>query len=204
MVKSDDLETDEATIFRGVYNWGKHQKKTRKDESIEKILENLIPHVRYVNMDGESLVHYVRPTGLIDPDLYRRILESQTAPDDYELPPLPEEKQRSGAFKGCKILKIKEQMQLMKWIGKQKGTWKLAYKATVDGFDASKFRAKCNKKSESVVIIQSDKGYTFGGYTPIPWATSNNYTYDTKSFLFSFNSELFLLFNNLFFSLYFH
>eukprot|EP01080_Neovahlkampfia_damariscottae_P002417 gene2417-2881_t len=97
MIKSDDLDIDEIDIFRAALTWGKHQKKTRKDEPMEKILEKILPQIRFVNMDGADLVHYVRPSKLIDSKLYLRILEAQTAPEDFDLEPLPEMKQRGGS-----------------------------------------------------------------------------------------------------------
>jgi hypothetical protein len=82
------------------------------------------------------------------------------------------------------MLTTKEQGILLKWIG-GKGKWTLCYKASKDGFDANNFRSKCSNKGETVTIIKSTNGYIFGGYTPIPWSSSNTYSFNVKSFLFS-------------------
>jgi hypothetical protein len=97
MVQSDDLLIDEVDIFKGVYLWGKNQKKTRKDESMESIVGKLVKHVRFVNMDAADLVHFVKTSGLIDSGLYLKILEAQTAPEDYLISGLEEVPQRGGS-----------------------------------------------------------------------------------------------------------
>jgi len=63
--------------------------------------------------------------------------------------------------------------------------WKLLYKATKNGFDTSNFHKNCDAKGPTVSIIVSSNGFIFGGFTPANWNSSNNYTFDQKSFLFS-------------------
>jgi hypothetical protein len=50
--------------------------------------------------------------------------------------------------------------------------WKLIYKASQDGFEASTFHSKCDKKPNTLIIIKSQNGNVFGGYTEQDW--SNN------------------------------
>jgi hypothetical protein len=97
MVKSDDLLIDEVDIFKAVHLWGKNQKKNRKDDSMGLIIGKLVEHIRFVNMDAADLVHFVKPSGLIDSQLYLKILESQTAPQDYVISDLEELPQRGGS-----------------------------------------------------------------------------------------------------------
>jgi hypothetical protein len=66
-----------------------------------------------------------------------------------------------------------------------KRNWKLCYKATRDGFSVKTFRSLCSNKGETITIIKSSNGYVFGGYTPIPWDSSNTYKFNSKTFLFS-------------------
>eukprot|EP01080_Neovahlkampfia_damariscottae_P007550 gene7550-11873_t len=84
MVKDDNLALDEIDIFNGCVRWAKNKRKT-KEESLETYLKDILPFIRFPNIDGAELVHYVKPTNLIDQELYIRILEQQTAPEDYEL-----------------------------------------------------------------------------------------------------------------------
>jgi len=99
--------------------------------------------------------------------------------------------QKGGFLKGCKILNGKEQNQLKKWIGKDSKPgkpWKLIYKATKDGWDASNFRTNCSNKNATVTVIVSSNGYIFGGFSPISWNSSGNYAFDQRCFLFSFKN----------------
>ena len=108
MIKSDNLDIDEIEIFKAILKWGKNQIKIKNDDTrtkslnsnfdLEIILKNILPHIRFVNMDGSDLVHFVKSTNLIDPNLYLNILIVQTAPNDFEdIPKLPEIKARGGS-----------------------------------------------------------------------------------------------------------
>jgi len=46
----------------------------------------------------------------------------------------------------------------------------LVYKATDDGFNATKFHKSCNYKSNTVKITKTNSNYTFGGYTAESWS----------------------------------
>jgi hypothetical protein len=99
MVKNDELALDEIDIFNGCVRWAKKQRKNPSD-SVSNYLQEIKPFIRFSNIDGADLVHHVKPTGMIDDSYYLRILEKQTAPEDYLLDPLPEEKGRgSSRFK---------------------------------------------------------------------------------------------------------
>ncbi len=92
-------------------------------------------------------------------------------------------------FKHSAILSISQMIELMKLCGfsvNQK--WKLLYRATQDGFEASKFHLKCNYKPNTFIIIKSANGSVFGGYTEADWA-GNGYKTDANAFIFSFINE---------------
>jgi hypothetical protein len=69
----------------------------------------------------------------------------------------------------------------------RKNPWKLLYRGSRDGFKASDFHGKCDNESNTVTLIETMKGFIFGGFTPIPWDSSNTYKSDNsqKSFLFT-------------------
>ncbi len=48
--------------------------------------------------------------------------------------------------------------------------WSLVYRASQDGFEASKFHMKCDSKSNTFIIIKSTNGFVFGGYTEQVWS----------------------------------
>jgi hypothetical protein len=67
----------------------------------------------------------------------------------------------------------------------EKNTWKLLYRGSRDGFGASNFHAKCDNQPNTLTLIETTKGFIFGGFTPIPWDSSSGYKSDNsrKSFL---------------------
>ena len=63
--------------------------------------------------------------------------------------------------------------------------FKLLYRATRDGFQASAFHAKCDHQPKTLTIIQTTNGYIFGGYTSTTWDGTSATKADPKAFLFS-------------------
>ncbi len=63
--------------------------------------------------------------------------------------------------------------------------WELIYRATRDGFEASKFHSKCDNKPNSLVVIKSCNGNVFGGYTQQSWHQNGVYKNDPTAFIFS-------------------
>jgi hypothetical protein len=63
--------------------------------------------------------------------------------------------------------------------------WNLIYRASQDGFEGSNFHAKCDNKPNTFIIIKSENGNVFGGYTEQSWSGDVVYKADPKSFIFS-------------------
>ncbi len=62
----------------------------------------------------------------------------------------------------------------------------LLYRGSRDGFVSSSFHSKCDGYTKTITIIQSSNSNIFGGYTEAIWnASSKQYSYDNKAFLFS-------------------
>ncbi len=59
--------------------------------------------------------------------------------------------------------KTSELMFLCEFQNTQK--WNLIYRASQDGFEAANFHSKCDNKPNTLVIIKSENGNIFGGYT---------------------------------------
>ena len=47
--------------------------------------------------------------------------------------------------------------------------WKRCWRASVDGWAASTFHAKCDGKGPTVTIIRVGRKYIFGGYASLSW-----------------------------------
>ena len=66
--------------------------------------------------------------------------------------------------------------------------WKLIYRGTRDGFEASNFHRLCDNKGATISVIKTTQGYIFGGYTNVGWKSSGEHVPSTSSFLFAFMS----------------
>ena len=64
-------------------------------------------------------------------------------------------------------------------------TLNLLYKATADSDKASAFHEKCDKANRSIVLIETDKGKRFGGYTSMSWKGEAEEKNDEEAFVFS-------------------
>ena len=67
----------------------------------------------------------------------------------------------------------------------KKITLNLIYKATVDSDKASAFHEKCDAAKSSLVLVQTDKGKRFGGFTTSSWSGDCVDKKDEDAFIFS-------------------
>mmetsp|Transcript_92740 Transcript_92740/g.113584 ORF Transcript_92740/g.113584 Transcript_92740/m.113584 type:complete len:484 (+) Transcript_92740:165-1616(+) len=62
----------------------------------------------------------------------------------------------------------------------------LLYRGSRDGMNPNAFHKKCDGIVHTITIVKSNTQYVFGGYTRIPWSSSNgHYKHDATSFLFN-------------------
>jgi len=81
--------------------------------------------------------------------------------------------------------KQKQLMSLCEFTQCQK--WNLIYRATQDGFEADNFHSKCDDKPNTLVIVKSENGNVFGGYTEQSWShCEQGVKEDLNAFVFSF------------------
>ena len=67
----------------------------------------------------------------------------------------------------------------------QKLTLNLLYKATADSDKAAAFHAKCDDAKSTLVLVETDKGRRFGGFTTCSWAGDCVDKKDEDAFIFS-------------------
>lgn len=70
----------------------------------------------------------------------------------------------------------------------------MIYRGTQDSFSAEAFHKKCDNKGETFILIESELGKIFGGYTHIPWTSpesdwGKHHQDNAKSFLFSLRDD---------------
>ena len=118
--------------------------------------------------------------------LYLSIKSKQSKEDSKEMT-YEEEDQQSTTVKGDIIHDTNELELLTKKINKSnnKLTLNLLYKATADGDKAEAFHAKCDDAKSSIVLVETDKGKRFGGFTTCSWSGDCIDKKDEEAFVFS-------------------
>ena len=49
----------------------------------------------------------------------------------------------------------------------------LLYRGSRDGMTPAAFHGACDDQGPTLTLIRSENGYTFGGYSPVPWSRSS-------------------------------
>ena len=111
----------------------------------------------------------------------------------YEIiKPIQEEKLRiEKNFLESKIISENDEKELiLKWINpKSNIKFTLLFQSSRDGDRTSTFYNKVSNKSSILIIIKSNYGYRFGGYTTLNFQNTNNYKQDEKAFIFSIDKK---------------
>ena len=89
--------------------------------------------------------------------------------------------------KGDIIQNVKELELLSRKISKnnQKITFDLLYKATIDSDKAEAFHRKCDSAKSTIILVKSENGKRFGGYTTCDWRGNSIEKKDDNAFIFS-------------------
>jgi hypothetical protein len=74
---------------------------------------------------------------------------------------------------------------------------KLLYRATRDGSSIEEFHSRCDNYPNTLMLVQTTKGYIFGGFTSIGWISKNGANIqDKNAFCFSITFKyLFVIFS---------
>ena len=98
-----------------------------------------------------------------------------------------EDKAQQISVKGDIIHSTEELELITRKINKanKKITLNLLYKATVDSDRAEAFHDKCDQAQSSLVLVETDKGKRFGGFTSCSWAGECIDKKDEDAFIFS-------------------
>jgi hypothetical protein len=95
-------------------------------------------------------------------------------------------KLRIGSSIDSKILNYDNTNRLIDLCGfKNAFEWELIYRATRDGFGSNDFHRMCDNHSGTLIVIQSENGYIFGGFTSQLWNHTAGYKGYINEFLFS-------------------
>lgn len=65
----------------------------------------------------------------------------------------------------------------------------LLYKASIHGFTAAAFHARCDKQGPTITVAYNAAGFLFGGYTSKDYTQSKQAVHDAAAFLYSISAE---------------
>ena len=116
--------------------------------------------------------------------------KSQAQSQSQTLTKKTETKMTKSIIKGDIIHNLNELEMLTRKINKSnnKIILNLLYKATADSDNASAFHQKCDKAESTLVLVESDKGKRFGGFTSKNWRGDCVEKKDTEAFVFSLDT----------------
>ena len=88
------------------------------------------------------------------------------------------------------ILSTTEQFDLLNFIGFRDKIFRLAYRASRDGWRGYDFHDHCNFIPNTLTIVKTTTGYILGGFVELWWSSRDEYASDKQSFLFSFTNTI--------------
>ena len=68
-------------------------------------------------------------------------------------------------------------------------SFKLIFKASVDGNLPNAFHNLCDNKGPTIIFIKINNGKRIGGYTSVSWSSNNEFKQDENAFLFSLDKR---------------
>ncbi|XP_055371995.1 uncharacterized protein LOC129605978 [Condylostylus longicornis] len=178
-------------------------------------LSGVMGYVRLLLIDSQVFAEEVEPTGAVPMELsleryrYAALNSNKMGggtpipPPTVPLPggPLQENDKRlqprlmMNMFPGSVILK-KDKLHLQGvlngWYGVPKQSWRLIFRASTHGFNATSFHRHCDGIFPCFVIAIGTHGEISGGFTDVPWGKTNRkggYIHSDRAFLFTLNSN---------------
>ena len=86
--------------------------------------------------------------------------------------------------------KIEFDEELIKtWLNNREFNSKLLYRKTRDGSTPKGFHNRWYNKGITITLIETTKGYKFGGYTELQWDNKSGCKKDKSTFIFSINKK---------------
>ena len=97
--------------------------------------------------------------------------------------------EKNGLINNSKIIKDIEEEKLIgdmiSSLNSKIKTYRLLFRATIDGDSAEKFHSTCDSYNNLIILIETQEGLRFGGYTSSKFKDSSHYKLDNNAFLFS-------------------
>jgi len=92
------------------------------------------------------------------------------------------------SFPKSNIIKPADFQMIKKWLDNdwKNRKFKLLYRGTKDGMNATTFHNLCNNKGATISVMKSKAGKIFGGFMPDAWTSKNNYINTKLSWVFCY------------------
>jgi len=150
----------------------------KKEQSIKDELATIIPYIealksRIEKLESENSELKQKVEFLIQKEEQRENLEKEKENKIFNM------------FKESTLLKPDDKKLIYNFLQKKPKSTILLYDSDIDGDSAKAFHSKCDEKYQTIYIVKSQKGRTFGGYLSQAWKSSNNYFEDNEAFFFS-------------------
>ena len=159
------LTSDPNSMLAAMFS-GRHKLETTGDGSF--IIDRDGTHFRFI-------LNYLRNEELILPEGATFLTELEAEAKFYQLQGILDALKPKEPFEESVILTNEEHRRVLKsWLPEaMKGEWRLLFRASRDGFDASTFHYQCDNEGPTVAVVKSGADI-FGGFTEKPWASKIN------------------------------
>jgi hypothetical protein len=171
------------------------EKKIEKINKLEEIInqQNLkIEFLQEKNQNINTLKPPINDNNSIIDELKKKIiqLEEIIKEQNIKIQKLYDDKEEINSLTVISNIfpKDKEkEKQLRNWIDMNNEIqFDLIFRMSRDGEESKDFHNKCDNKGCTLILIETMKGYIFGGYTPLKW-DDNGFKNDDETFVFSIN-----------------
>ena len=183
----ETLTREKNTFFTALFSRQWELERDPKDDSIfidrdGKLFTYILTYLRTDVVPNDIMTNKALRQNLILEAKYfhlHKLTEILTEPERKEAERLNQ------PFRDGTLLSVEHKKKLSEFYSNNEQKWELIYKASRDGFDANAFHSRCDNKGPTITIILSNNKYLFGGYTSVSWASSTNWVFDSKAFLFT-------------------
>ena len=136
-------------------------KLSKNSLSIGKIVEGLIDQINEMKKKIEKNEEEIRDLN----DKLDKFIKGEAKVEDLD---------SNIIIKNKELNLISDRIKNTELLKNKKIKYKLLYRGTRDGMNASSFHQKCNSIPDTISIIQTTKGYKFGGYTEQTWENNSS------------------------------
>ena len=176
-------QMDELNMLKAkVEELSKNNMKTNVENDEKEMLKKKLQELESLKAEYEQEIKTLRENKTT---VATKVVQERSGLENKQL--LFEERAQQISVKGDIIHSTEELEFITRKInkGNKKITLNLLYKATVDSDKAEAFHDKCDHAQSSLVLVETDKGKRFGGFTSCSWSGECVDKKDEDAFIFS-------------------